>query len=81
MVKECEIKLRCTGRVYEIMRCQINTCQKIVHTVKTRNSHSFDTRIQFPIYGICNSYMLYIKYYVSTKVLCIDISVRCCFNI
>ena len=33
------------------MRCQINTCQKIAHTVKTRNSHSFDTRILFPIYG------------------------------
>ena len=52
MVKECEIKLRCTGRVYEIIRCQINTYQKIAHTVKTRNSHSFDTCIQFPIYGI-----------------------------
>ena len=34
------------------LRCQINTCQKIVHTVKTCNLHFFDTRIQFPIYSI-----------------------------
>ena len=38
----------------KLLRCQINMCQKIAHTVKTRNSHSFDTCIQFPICSTSN---------------------------
>ena len=56
----------------KLLRCQINTCQKIVHTVKTYNSHSFDTCIQLPIYG--TSY--YFLFLVGDKVPA-DIRIAC----